>query len=171
MKMDKYDLMHELWNKVQSSEQNKRNTKRGYKEFIEEVNKYSNIESRANVIKAIEKGYLIYSNNIWVLKTAGGAEDFLCGVPRSDEQNKDEYVLKYVLDNQYVYEVLLAALEEPLPEPEEKPINLDPKKRHELLADAKKLGWTGPLYREISKMKKEELEELVEEGRKPLVNE
>jgi len=35
--LNEYDLMHELWNKVVVSEEQKNHTKRGYKEFVDEV--------------------------------------------------------------------------------------------------------------------------------------
>lgn len=171
LKQDILYVMDDLWNKVRTSEENKRITKRGYKEFIEDARQYSNIEQRSTIIKAINQGYLVYRNYVWVLKSAGGSETILCGVPRTDEKNKDEYVVQYVLGSPLVFEAVETALEEPIPEEPKKvkpEVEKEQLKRHELLTEAKKLGWKGSLYREISKMSREELQELVDEGRVPL---
>lgn len=172
LKQDILYVMDELWNKVKTSEENKRITKRGYKEFIEDVKQYSDVEQRSMIVKAISKGYLTYRNFIWMLRTAGGSETVLCGVPKADVKNKDEYVVQYVLSSPVVYEAVEAALSEPIPEePKKEKPDVEPErlKRYELLSEAKKLGWTGPFYKEISKMNREELQELVDEGRVPLI--
>jgi len=170
LKQDILYVMDELWTKVKSSEKNRRLTKKGYKEFIDDVRQYSDVEQRSLIVTAINKGYLIYKNFVWLLKTSGGSETILCGVPRADEKNKEEYVIQYVLGSPIVFTAVETALKEPIVEEieKEKP-DVEPKrlKRYELLSEAKKLGWTGKLYKEISTMNREELQELVDEGRVP----
>lgn len=172
LSLDIYSLMGELWNSIQVSQQNYHRTERGYSEFIEEVYKYGDTGKRAAVILGIERGVLKYDGNIWKMVTRGGAEQFLCGVPVQDEANKDEYVMKYVLDVNYIYEALEAALREPSVT-EEPVVDTTTKvqakglKRNELLNKAKDLGWVGTHYKELMKMKKDELEDLVRDKRKP----
>lgn len=170
LNMDVYSVMKELWSKVQLGQQQYHSTRRGFAEFIEEVENYADTTRRSTVILGIESKLLVYKGGIWKLITTNGSEMFLCGVPPTDEKNREEYVTKYILDNEKVFEALDAALKNPFKEERKKTDEelLAPKlKRHELLSMAKDLGWTGSLYREVSKLGRDELQELVDEGRKP----
>lgn len=172
--LDIYSAMRELWNKIQQGQERYNKTHRGYAEFIEEAFNYGDTGRRATIILGIEKGILTYDANIWKLTTSGGAEQFLCGVPIQDVENKDEYVLNYILNNTYVYDALEASLKEPTVS--EKPeiknttkVEAKTLKRHELLNKAKDLGWVGTHYKEIMKMNKDQLENLIRDQRKPKV--
>lgn len=169
--LDSYGVMHALWDRVQKGQANYNRTHRGFYEFIEEVEKYGNTKQRAVISLAIEKGIVRYEGNIWKLIAKGGNEQFLIGVPPKEEAVKDEYVIKYILDNETVFDtVALLAKDKDYHQTLEITDDgriYEPKKRHELLKEAAKLGWNGPHFRAVSKMSKEELEDLIKEKRTP----
>jgi hypothetical protein len=136
--MDVYNVMHELWERVQSSQAMIASTGRGYEVFCNEVMKYGDGSNRAAVILAINRGIIEYKQGIWFLHSKGGAEDMLCAVPAGRESQKDEYAIKYVLGDEYVLENVRMALEE-----NSDPIKValgDKMKRMDLLEEVTKLG-------------------------------
>ena len=172
MNIDIYAVMNSLWGAVRAAQENYGRTGKGYKEFIEDVEKFGDTGRRALVALAIEKGVISFDRNIWKMVTPTGSERVLCGVPPEEKEKKNEYVMQYILNNDILYSTVEAAIEDPTPmlmkKAEEVKKN-DPEnmKRHELLAAARDLGWIGPHYKTLTKMRVKELVILVKEKRTP----
>lgn len=161
MNLDMYSIMTELWNKVQTNQNNYRTTKRGFKEFIDEVGNYGDSSKRATITLAIEKGTLRYDGGLWKLVTAGGVEQPLCAVPKQDEVQKDEYVMEYLLNTPKWFEVIEASLNKSQGNPIEG-VKLG---RFDLIKVAKsELGWS---HQSLTKKSNKELEEILAEKKEP----
>jgi len=102
--MSYYTIIDELWNRVQISNTRFNNTKRGFKEFVEEVLKLGDGTKRTTVILGIQKEVLFFKDNVWYLNEKGGSERILVAVPIGDENNKNEILVKYLVENERAYE-------------------------------------------------------------------
>lgn len=174
LELDIYSVMKSLWGSILNGESKHGQYKRGFEKFIQEVNKYGDSDRRSVIMMGIKRNVLIYEGNIWKIITKGGSEQFLCGVPAQDEAHKDEYVIKYILENKTIYDLLELSINEPhvpIPVKTEPKMDYRSLKRYELLKLAKEdLGWSGKHYKDIASMKFPELVELLESKKTPEIS-
>lgn len=168
-----YSLMNTLWQTVRSSQANYNKSRRGFEQFIKQVKEFNNNEKRAEVIHAISRGILVFDTNIWKLISDGGSEQFLCGVPVNDSDRRDDYIVNYLIQNESLYDTVASMLKSSIEkEKKAKKEKLEEAKetmdRSALLKAAQEeLGWKGPHYKKLVKLKNDELAELVTSKRTP----
>ena len=106
------EIQNQLWDRVELSQLRYNTTKRGYDEFTSEALKVGDGEKRSTIMIGISKGVLKFNsdNNIWNVTTKGGAEQFLTPVYPGQEKQKDEILIKYLVENDRAYELVESAV-------------------------------------------------------------
>lgn len=104
-----HTVMTGLWDRVQHSQKNYHNSKRGYAEFVREALKIGDGDKRSTIILGIERGTLVCRDNIWFVLTKGGTEQILCAVT-GPSSSRDEELIKYLTGNDRAYEIVELAV-------------------------------------------------------------
>lgn len=101
-----HEIQNHLWDRVELSQNRYSQTKRGYKEFVDEALKLGDGSKRTTIILGIQKGVLVFGDdNLWYLHTKGGAKQALCPVFVGQDKQRDEILIKYLVSNDTAYEM------------------------------------------------------------------
>ena len=158
------EVRNKLWDSILKAEKTRDHAKRGFTPFINEVNKQKDSAKRANIITAINDGYLVYGDDGWTLEVEGTKSN-ICSVPPQMVGEKEDVVIEYILENPEYLALIASAVKksEEKKENDKEPVN-KPFDRTQGIKDAIELGWEKT---DVYKMKNEKIKEIVNGQIKP----
>jgi hypothetical protein len=106
------EIKLKLWSAVQSSQKDYQGTKRGFNEFMKEVESTKLSEVRANTQRAIDEGIVLYDdqNFAWRFATSN---TLLMQVPASVASDPRKALMEFLVMNHKAAQVVKMALENP----------------------------------------------------------
>lgn len=104
------EIQNQLWDRIELSQYRYGQTKRGYKEFVEEALKMGDGSKRTTVILGIQKGVLKCEDDFWYLTTKGGAKQPLKAVLGGKHQ-QDEEIMRFLLNDDIAFEMVELAVQ------------------------------------------------------------
>ncbi len=162
------EVRNKLWESILKAEKTRDHSKKGFEPFINEVNRQKDSAKRANIITAINKGYLVYGDDGWTLEVEGTKSN-ICSVPPQMVGEKEDVVIEYILENpEYLALIASAVKKDEEKKAETKKPASAPFDRTKGIEEAIKLGWSkGNVYT----MKNEKIQKIVNDQIKPAESE
>lgn len=104
-----------LLKSLEASQRDYVRTRRGYQEFINDVHRISDVEKRSTITLAIERGILLFEDNIWNLRTREGGLQFLLSIPPEQVDQRENFIIRHLTrkENDSFYNTIESMISDP----------------------------------------------------------